>query len=131
MNVLVVDDNPVLLRMICDVLQCGTIGTIAAANSEQAEAVLQRMLPDAIVLDMQLPGKDGFTFARELKSDPRTRAIPIVAVTSYAMSGDGERALAAGCDGYVAKPIDTRSFASLIASYCGAAAASVRSLRSL
>jgi CheY-like chemotaxis protein len=119
--VLVVDDNPILLRMMRDLLSSAFMDVRIASNGVQCLDELRGSKPDVIVLDMQLPGKDGFTIARELKSDPKTRSIPIVAVTSYAMRGDEERALAAGCDAYVSKPIDTRTFPKLIASYSAAA----------
>lgn len=123
-TVLVVDDNPIVLRMLVDLLKADGIDAIAASNAEHCVDVLRYARPDAIVLDMQLPGKDGFTLARELKGDARTRAIPIVAVTSYAMQGDEDRAKAAGCDGYLAKPVDTRTFSSVIRGYCETAARS-------
>ena len=69
-----------------------------------------RIRPDLILLDIQLPGMDGYAVARALKSDPALRAVPIVAVTSYAMLGDREQALAAGCNGYLEKPINPRTF---------------------
>ena len=69
-----------------------------------------RIRPDLILLDIQLPGMDGYAVARALKSDAALRAVPIVAVTSYAMLGDREQALAAGCNGYLEKPINPRTF---------------------
>jgi len=66
--------------------------------------------PDLILLDIQLPGMDGYAVARALKSDPSLQAVPLVAVTSYAMLGDREQALAAGCNGYIEKPINPRTF---------------------
>jgi CheY-like chemotaxis protein len=74
-------------------------------------------------MDLQLPGLDGLELTRRLKADPSTRDIAIVAVTAYAMKGDEERARAAGCDGYIAKPIDTRTLPKLVANFIAASAA--------
>ena len=76
-----------------------------------------RIRPDLILLDIQLPGMDGYAVARALKSDPALRAVPIVAVTSYAMLGDREQALAAGCNGYLEKPINPRTFVASVECY--------------
>jgi two-component system, cell cycle response regulator DivK len=79
--------------------------------------LLERGRPDLILMDVQLPGQDGLSFTHQLKSDPATARIPIVAMTALAMSGDRERTLAAGCDGYISKPINTRTFAEDISKY--------------
>ena len=79
-----------------------------AGDAEEALAVLATFRPRLILMDLQLPGMDGLELTRRLKADPATRDIVIVALTAYAMKGDEERARAAGCDGYVTKPIDTR-----------------------
>lgn len=76
-------------------------------------------------MDLQLPGMDGFQLTRQLKKDPRTRHIVIIALTAYAMKGDAERAHDAGCDGYVAKPIDTRTLPALIERYLARAPSSI------
>lgn len=130
-TILIVDDNPIVLRMLRDLLRASGFRVHAASNAQQCDAVLRTVLPDAIVLDMQLPETDGFTLAQRLKSDPRTRPIPILAVTSFAMKGDEERARAAGCDAYFSKPIDTRTFPEAVASYCETAAGKNPSLRIL
>ena len=83
---------------------------VDAAGS--ATEVLQQLgirTPDLILMDVQLPGQDGLSLTRQLKADPATAAIPIVALTAYAMPGDRERAFAAGCVGYITKPVDTRN----------------------
>jgi CheY-like chemotaxis protein len=76
-----------------------------------------RIAPDLILLDIQLPGMDGYAVARALKSDPSLQAVPIVAVTSFAMLGDREQALAAGCNGYIEKPINPRTFVTDVERY--------------
>jgi CheY-like chemotaxis protein len=79
--------------------------------------MLARKSPDVILMDVQLPGLDGLTFAQQLKAEAATAHIPIIALTALAMAGDRERTLAAGCDGYIAKPINTRTFASEVGKF--------------
>jgi len=79
--------------------------------------VLKEFYPRLILMDVQLPGIDGLELTRRLKSDPATRDITILGLTAYAMKGDKERIIAAGCDGYVPKPIDTRTLPELVAGY--------------
>ena len=88
-----------------------------ACDAEEALTRLRERIPDLILMDIQLPGRDGLTLTRELKDRPETSAIIILALTSYAMKGDEARARAAGCDGYITKPIDTRTLPTLIASH--------------
>jgi len=85
-------------------------------------AVLRDFRPHLILMDLQMPGVNGFDLTRRLKGDPATRDIVIVALTAYAMKGDEERAREAGCDGYVAKPIDTRTLPAVIAGHLAEAA---------
>jgi CheY-like chemotaxis protein len=79
-------------------------------DAEAAQVVLTDTLPELILMDIALPGMDGLTLTRKLKSDERTRHIRIIALTAFAMKGDDQKALDAGCDGYITKPIDTRKF---------------------
>lgn len=111
---LVVEDNPTNLLLIRAVLERGGYRTEAARSAEDALAQLQRVRPDLILMDVELPGRDGLSLARQLKADPATAAIPIVAVTANAMREDRARVLAAGCDGYITKPISPRTFTSEI-----------------
>jgi CheY-like chemotaxis protein len=78
-------------------------------DAEEAQVVLTAILPDLILMDIALPGMDGLTLTRLLKADERTRHIRVVALTAFAMKGDEQKALDAGCDGYITKPIDTRA----------------------
>ncbi|GAC1434197.1 MAG: response regulator [Chloroflexota bacterium] len=104
--VLVVEDSPVNMRLMRLILRARGHAVHEAADGEEALVFLTTHQPDIILLDMQLPGIDGFSLAARIKDRVETERIPIVAVTSYAMAGDEERALAAGCDAYLAKPID-------------------------
>ena len=110
-SVLIIDDNPINLKLACDVLSGEGFSVERAQDAEQAQLILERMLPDLILMDIAMPGTDGLTLTRRLKADARFSHIPIVALTASAMKGDDRKALAAGCAGYVTKPIDTREFA--------------------
>lgn len=116
-TVLVVDDNATNLKLACDVLEMEGFAVLRATNAEEAVRELERTVPRLILMDIELPGMDGLTLTRQLKTDPRFRAIPIVAMTAYAMKGDDAKALAAGCDGYIAKPIDVHQFPRQVAGY--------------
>lgn len=113
-TILVVEDNPVNMRLLRLLLRAHGHEVLEAATGQEALAALHARLPALILLDMQLPGMDGFSLAAMLKSDAQTRAIPVVAITAYAMKGDQERVLAAGCDAYVAKPIDDEALVQVI-----------------
>ena len=106
--ILIVDDNASNTKLLAFLLTSKGYVVRTAANAEEALAVLGEFLPKLILMDIQLPGMDGLTLTRQLKADPRTSAIPIIAATAYAMKGDEQRARDAGCDGYITKPIDTR-----------------------
>ena len=106
--ILVVDDNPTNLKLAALVLESEGHTVLCAHDAQEALAILQQTHPDLILMDIQMPGMDGLTLTRRLKADPAYRRIPIVAFTSFAMKGDEQKALEAGCDGYITKPIDTR-----------------------
>ncbi|HTT07662.1 MAG TPA: response regulator [Gammaproteobacteria bacterium] len=114
---LVVDDNPVNSKLIKVLLSTEGYEVRVATNAEEALGVLDTFHPRLILMDLQLPGMDGLTLTRQLKSNPVTRDITVVALTAYAMKGDDERARASGCSGYITKPIDVRSFPIEIARY--------------
>jgi len=105
-SILVVEDNPVNMRLVRLLLRSHGYLVHEATTGQEALAWLRGGKPDLILLDMQLPGMDGFALAMVLKADAATGPIPLVAVTAFAMKGDEERVLAAGCDSYLAKPID-------------------------
>ena len=121
-TVLVVDDHLPNLALLEHLLQIHGYDVMTAEGAKDALAALAQKTPRLILMDLQMPGIDGFQLTRMLKSSPATAQVPIVAVTSFAMSGDKERALAAGCDGYVTKPIDTRTLPALVARYVNGAA---------
>jgi two-component system, cell cycle response regulator DivK len=112
--ILVVDDNPANLRLLRLLLAAESYEVRTASDAVEAMAALAEFRPRLILLDLQMPGMDGFELARRLKGDAATRDIVIVALTAYAMKGDEERAREAGCDGYVSKPIDTRALPAII-----------------
>ena len=113
--ILIVDDNPANLKLARVLLTGEGYEVRTAADAEEALSTLKAFRPRLILMDLQMPGMDGFELTRRLKADPATRGMVILALTAYAMKGDEERARAAGCDGYVAKPIDTRALPGLIA----------------
>jgi two-component system cell cycle response regulator DivK len=108
--VLVVDDNEKNLKLACDVLRHAGIETLRAAAAREAIAIATQRIPDVVLMDIRLPDMDGTQAVRVLKDDARTAAIPVIALTSFAMKGDRERFLAAGFDAYIEKPISVREF---------------------
>jgi CheY-like chemotaxis protein len=109
-KILLVEDNPVNRRLAGFILRSQGYQVSEATSAQEAFEMLKTERPDLIVMDIQLPGKDGLEITKELKGQPETADIPVIAVTSYAMKGDREKALAAGCSGYVTKPIDKTIF---------------------
>ena len=109
-TILIVEDNRRNMLLIRDLLRLHGFRTLEASDGEEGIARATADRPDLILMDLQLPGMDGLTVTRVLRQDPVTAAIPIVALTAHAMKGDRERALEAGCSGYIPKPIDTRCF---------------------
>ncbi len=109
-QILVVEDNPANMKLFSIMLRKAGHEVLRAYNAEEAVALARAHLPDLILMDIQLPGMDGLAATRILKDDESTRHILIVALTALAMKGDKERIIAAGCDGYIAKPIQYKSF---------------------
>jgi CheY-like chemotaxis protein len=116
-RILVVDDNPTNLKLVSDVLEFDGYRILTATDAEAAQDVIKTSLPDLILMDIALPGMDGLTLTRLLKADEGTRHIVIVALTAFAMKGDDKKAREAGCDGYITKPIDTRTLSTIVAEY--------------
>jgi CheY-like chemotaxis protein len=115
--ILVVDDNPTNLKLVSDVLEFSGYTIEKAGDAEQALQIIHRSKPQLILMDIALPGMDGLTLTRKLKADPATAAIQIVALTAFAMKGDDQKARAAGCDGYITKPINTRTLPEQVAAF--------------
>jgi CheY-like chemotaxis protein len=115
--ILLVEDNEANQLLASSVLELSGYSVEVAGDSVEARAILGRTSPDLILMDVQLPGLDGLSFVKQLKAEPATADIPIIALTALAMAGDRERTLAAGCDGYIPKPINTRTFASEVGKF--------------
>lgn len=115
-TILVVDDHPTNLRLVVFLLEAEGYRVDIATTADEARAAIERRMPRLILMDVQLPGTGGLDLTRELRSREATRGVAIVAVTAYAMKGDREKAIDAGCDEYVTKPIDTRALPGLIRS---------------
>jgi two-component system cell cycle response regulator DivK len=113
--ILIVDDNPQNLKLARVLLTSEGYEVRTAVDAEDALKSLTTFSPGLILMDIQLPGMDGLTLTRKLKADPARRDIVIIALTAYAMKGDDEKAFAAGCDGYVPKPIDITTLPSIVA----------------
>lgn len=116
-RVLVVDDNPTNLKLVSDVLECEGYEILRAIDAEEAQQIIEAHKPKLVLLDIALPGMDGLTLTRKLKADEKTKDLIIVALTAFAMKGDEQKARDAGCDGYITKPIDTRTLPALVAGY--------------
>jgi CheY-like chemotaxis protein len=115
--ILIIDDNALNSKLAYLLLSGEGYDVRTAADAEEALSVLKTYHPRLILMDIQLPGMDGLELTRRLKADSATREIMIIGLTAYAMKGDREKIMAAGCDGYIAKPIDTRSLPGLISEY--------------
>ena len=109
-RILIIEDNEQNLYLETFILEKNGHAVIQARNGESGIALAAQIVPDLILLDIQLPGMDGYTVAEELRKNPKIIDIPIIAVTSYAMPGDRERILEAGCTSYIEKPINPDTF---------------------
>jgi two-component system cell cycle response regulator DivK len=121
-RILVVEDNALNLKLIRDVLQVAGYEVIEATTGEQGIALALERRPDLILMDLQLPGIDGSEALRSIRGDPRTQAIPVVAVSAFAMKADRERAYRDGFDGYLEKPISIRALPGQVSGYLKAPA---------
>lgn len=116
-RVLIVEDNEANMELATALLEIAGFDVLQAPTAEIGIEMAQSESPDVVVMDIGLPGMDGLEATRLLKADPVLRGTPIVVTTSHAMKGDREKAFEAGCDGYITKPIDTRTFADEIGSF--------------
>ena len=118
-TVLVVEDNPANMTLAVFLLQSVGHQVLSATDAEAGLSLARREQPDLVLMDIQLPGMDGLEATSLLKADEATRAIPVVALTALAMKGDEERIRAAGCDGYIGKPMRYKDFLAVIATHLG------------
>jgi len=118
-KVLVIEDNELNMKLVVALLALNKIEVFSAEDAESGLRLASEHQPDLILMDIQLPGMDGLTATHLLKKSHDLKDIPVIALTGYAMQGDMEKAMAAGCAGYIAKPIDTRSFLKQIQPFLG------------
>jgi two-component system, cell cycle response regulator DivK len=116
--VLIVEDNERNLRLASEALHLGGFRTLEARTAAEAVELAVQHRPDVVLLDIQLPDRSGVEAMQELRARPSTATIPAIALTAFAMSSDRDRFLAAGFDGYIAKPIDVRAFADEVRRFC-------------
>ena len=116
-SILIVEDNAFNMKLVRSLLKFGPYDILEAEDAETGLDLVQKHKPDLILMDIQLPGMDGLAATRIIKKDPALKDIPIIALTGFAMEGDEQKARAAGCDGYITKPIDTRSFLKTVSDF--------------
>ena len=107
-TILVIEDNELNMKLLRGLLKVTDYQMLEAFDAETGIELVRRQKPDLILMDIQLPGMDGLEATRHIKNDPEIRHIPVIALTSYAMSGDKEKALTAGCIDYITKPYSTK-----------------------
>jgi len=113
-TILIVEDNVTNMKLSTFLLESADYTVLAATNAESGLTLARSQRPDLILMDIHLPGMDGLEATALLKADEATRGIPVIALTALAMKGDEQRILAAGCDGYIAKPLDYKDFLATI-----------------
>lgn len=118
-KVLIVENNPTNMRLTAFLLRSAGHTVLSATDAEAGLALAREEQPNLILMDIQLPGMDGLAATVTLKADSATRAIPVIALTALAMKGDEERIRAAGCDGYIAKPMRYQEFLATVAAQLG------------
>jgi two-component system cell cycle response regulator DivK len=116
--VLIVEDNDKNMKLFRDVLQATGYTTLEARSGEQAVELATEHVPNLVLMDIQLPGMDGVAALGRIREDPRTAAVPVVALTAQAMRGDRERFMKAGFDGYISKPVNVAEFVGTVKRYC-------------
>ncbi len=124
MNILIVENDPASLKLASHVLEAASHVVMTATTADQAILSIKTHKPDAIILDLHLPGVRGLAVARQCREDDATRDIPIIAVTAFAQNFEKDEAIDAGCDGFLLKPINTRTFAQEVAEIVAAKAKS-------
>jgi CheY-like chemotaxis protein len=109
-RILIIEDNQLNLELATDLLEANGFVVSSAQTAEEGLRMARELLPDLVLMDFSLPGMDGLSATKNLKADPMTRHLTVIGLTAHAMRGDEQIALNAGCDGYLTKPIDTRTF---------------------
>lgn len=120
-KILIIEDNLLNLELATDLLAANGFVVSSAPTAEEGLRLARALLPDLVLMDFSLPGMDGLSATKHLKADPATRHLAVVGLTANAMKGDEETALNAGCDGYLTKPIDTRTFIAAVTKFIAAA----------
>lgn len=118
-KVLLIEDNPLNMELAVDLLEIGGYEVLTATTAEEGIELAQKETPDLILMDISLPGIDGLEATRILKKDKKVKDVPIVAMSAHAMPGDEEKAIEAGCVGYITKPIDTKSLIEKVKEFMG------------
>ena len=120
-SILIVEDNQTNAQLLKDVLVIKCYEVNIVTNGDDALASMEKFKPDLVLMDVQLPGMDGYEVTRKRRENPQTKELPIIAVTAYALKGDREKAMKAGCDGYMSKPINTRELPKMVERLIGKA----------
>jgi CheY-like chemotaxis protein len=120
-KILIIEDNLLNLELTTDLLEANGFVVHSAQTAEEGLRLARELLPDLVLMDFSLPGMDGLSATQNLKADPLTRRLIVVGLTANAMKGDEELALHAGCDGYLTKPIDTRTFIAAVTEFIASA----------
>jgi CheY-like chemotaxis protein len=120
-KVLIIEDNLLNLELATDLLEANGFIVSSAQTAEEGLRMAREILPDLVLMDFGLPGMDGLSATKNLKANPATRHVAVVGLTAHAMKGDEALALNAGCDGYLTKPIDTRTFIATITRFIASA----------
>ena len=120
-TILIIEDNLLNLELATDLLEANGFVVHSAQTAEEGLRIARTLLPDLVLMDFSLPGMDGLSATKHLKADPATRHLTVVGLTANAMKGDEQIALNAGCDGYMTKPIDTRTFAATVKQFIASA----------
>ncbi|MBI4620328.1 MAG: response regulator [Desulfobacterales bacterium] len=116
-TILVIEDNEMNMQLFRSLLKLGKYQMLESVDAKTGIKIARQYKPDIILMDIQLPGMDGLAATRIIKKDPILKHIPVIAVTSYAMQSDKQKAIEAGCSAYITKPIDTRNFLETVAQF--------------
>ncbi len=118
-SILIVEDNQTNAQLLKDVLVIKGYDVDIVTNGDDALASMEKSKPDLVLMDVQLPGMDGYEVTRIMRGNPETKELPVIAVTAYALKGDEAKAMDAGCDGYMSKPINTRELPKMVEKLIG------------